>query len=137
MVRVIILRIESLFGVFSVGENTLAYRFRHSHEFEVKSGMLVMPKPSNISSDEWEKAEVEAMKEVVGLYGKTWHFWQVDKDDELPLGKPTSISDLETHLFDIAARPPEIDGITHKCGTARYLRCAKGTKFIIECEPSR
>jgi len=60
---------------------------RHSHEFEVKSGMLVLPKPAAMSSEEWEKAEVEAMNEVVGLYGKTWHFWQVDKGDELPLGE--------------------------------------------------
>ncbi|KAL6715496.1 hypothetical protein ACLMJK_006457 [Lecanora helva] len=59
---------------------------RHSHEFEVKSGMLVLPKPSDVSAEEWEKAEVEAMNEVIGLYGKTWHFWQVDKNDELPLG---------------------------------------------------
>lgn len=60
---------------------------RHSHEFEVKSGMLVLPKPAAMSSEQWEKAEVEAMNEVVGLYGKTWHFWQVDKGDELPLGE--------------------------------------------------
>lgn len=49
--------------------------------------MLVLPKPAAMSSEEWEKAEVEAMDEVVGLYGKTWHFWQVDKGDELPLGE--------------------------------------------------
>lgn len=59
---------------------------RHSHEFEVKSGMLVLPKPSAVSAEEWEAAELKAMHEVVGLYGKTWHFWQVDKGDELPLG---------------------------------------------------
>ena len=63
---------------------------RHSHEFEVKSGMLILPKPAAISSEEWEKAEVEAMNEVVGLYGKTWHFWQVDKGDKLPLGESSS-----------------------------------------------
>lgn len=61
-------------------------RDRHSHEFEIKSGMLVLPKPENIELEEWEKAELEAMKEVVGLYGKTWHFWQPDRGDELPLG---------------------------------------------------
>ncbi len=52
--------------------------------------MLVLPKPAAMSSEEWEKAEVEAMNEVVGLYGKTWHFWQVDKGDELPLGEYSS-----------------------------------------------
>ena len=59
----------------------------HSHEFEVKSGMLVLPKPVGAAAGEWEQAEVEAMKEVVGLYGKTWHFWQVDRGDALPLGQ--------------------------------------------------
>lgn len=28
------------------------------------------------------------MKEVVGLYGKPWHFWRVDHEDELPLRRP-------------------------------------------------
>lgn len=39
----------------------------HSHDFEVKSGMLILPKPENADPDEWEKAEKEAMKEIVGL----------------------------------------------------------------------
>lgn len=62
----------------------------HSHEFEVKSGMLVLPAPANHRSheDKWEKLETEAMKQVIGLYGKTWHFWEVDKDHELLLGRP-------------------------------------------------
>lgn len=59
----------------------------HSHDYEVKSGMLIMPNP-NIPNAIWEIAEAEEMKEVIGLYGKTYHFWQVDRGDELPLGKP-------------------------------------------------
>lgn len=62
--------------------------YRHSHEFEVKSGMLILPTPPGMVESVWEMAETEAMKEVMGLYGKTWHFWQVDKGDELPLGYP-------------------------------------------------
>jgi hypothetical protein len=49
--------------------------------------MLIMPNP-NVPSAVWEIAETEEMKEVVGLYGKTYHFWQVDRGDTLPLGKP-------------------------------------------------
>ena len=49
--------------------------------------MLIMPNP-NIPGKVWEFAETEEMKEVVGLYGKTYHFWQVDRGDTLPLGKP-------------------------------------------------
>ena len=65
----------------------------HSHEFEVKSGMLVLPKPENIPQAAWDVAELSAMHEVVGLYGKTWHFWQVDRGDELPLGMTHAVLD--------------------------------------------
>ncbi|OJJ89197.1 uncharacterized protein ASPGLDRAFT_41137 [Aspergillus glaucus CBS 516.65] len=58
----------------------------HSHDFEVKSGMLFLPCPEGADPQEWGNAEKEAMKDIVGLYGKTWHFWQVDRGDELPIG---------------------------------------------------
>lgn len=84
----------------------------HSHDFEVKSGMLVLPKPQGADPEEWEKAETEAMKEVVGLYGKTWHFWQIDRGDQLPLGHPVLMGsltestqlDLDPALLDRNAR---------------------------------
>lgn len=62
----------------------------HSHKFEVKSGMLILPKPAALDEEEWEKVELEAMKEIVGLYGKTWHFWEVDAGHEVPMGTFTS-----------------------------------------------
>lgn len=46
-----------------------------------------MPNP-NVPNAVWEIAETEEMKEVIGLYGKTYHFWQVDRGDKLPFGKP-------------------------------------------------
>lgn len=60
----------------------------HSHVFEVKSGMLIMPGPNGLPTGVWEAAETKEMEEVVGLYGKTFHFWQVDRGDKLPLGQP-------------------------------------------------
>ena len=48
--------------------------------------MFIMPYP-NIPNVVWEIAEVEEMNEVIGLYGKTFHFWRVDRGDVLPLGK--------------------------------------------------
>lgn len=36
----------------------------------------------------WSVAERKEMEEVVGLYGKTFHMWQIDRGDELPLGMP-------------------------------------------------
>lgn len=79
----------------------------HSHDFEVKSGMLFLPCPENVDPLEWEKAETEAMKEIVGLYGKTWHFWQIDRGDELPIGYPTlmgSLTEAEQTDLDSALR---------------------------------
>ncbi|KAI0128744.1 hypothetical protein BJ170DRAFT_682528 [Xylariales sp. AK1849] len=61
----------------------------HSHVFEVKSGMLIMPGPTAPGLQQvWETAETEEMKEVVHLYGKVYHLWQTDRGDALPLGEP-------------------------------------------------
>ena len=49
--------------------------------------MLILPNPT-LPGEVWEIAETEEMKEVIGLYGKTWHFWQVDRGDQIPLGRP-------------------------------------------------
>ncbi|XP_057754014.1 oil body-associated protein 1A-like [Arachis stenosperma] len=56
-------------------------RLWHSHEYEVKSGLLVTPGiPGPI-----ERRDLES---VCKTYGKVYHFWQVDKGDCLPLGVP-------------------------------------------------
>ncbi|CAF0791789.1 unnamed protein product [Didymodactylos carnosus] len=53
----------------------------HSHIHEVKSGELVgIGLPDSV--------EKEAMKELISTYGKTFHTWQVDRGDPLPLGIP-------------------------------------------------
>ena len=53
----------------------------HSHVHEVKSGQLIAPRLPDV-------AEKELMEKLVGTYGKTWHTWQVDRGDKLPLGIP-------------------------------------------------
>lgn len=53
----------------------------HSHQYEVMSGQLVAP-------DLTGAAEQEFMQKLVNTYGKTWHTWQVDRGDKLPLGLP-------------------------------------------------
>ena len=74
-------------------------RLWHSHVFEVKSGMLVMPQPSAlVPQAAWEQAEHAETEEVIKLYGKVYHLWQVDRGDKLPLGEPqlmTSITAAE------------------------------------------
>ncbi|KAA8630715.1 hypothetical protein SMACR_07746 [Sordaria macrospora] len=64
-------------------------RYWHTHVFEVKSGMLIMPKPTGVMPQAvWEKAERTEMEQVVTLYGKIYHLWQVDRGDKLPMGEP-------------------------------------------------
>ncbi|RBQ84183.1 hypothetical protein VDGD_03882 [Verticillium dahliae] len=46
-----------------------------------------MPQPT-LPDAAWELAENKEMEEVVKLYGKVYHLWQVDRGDKLPLGKP-------------------------------------------------
>ncbi|XP_073138924.1 oil body-associated protein 1A-like [Henckelia pumila] len=56
-------------------------RLWHSHEYEVKSGVLFMPTvPGPVQRQDLEN--------VCKTYGKVMHFWQVDRGDNLPLGIP-------------------------------------------------
>lgn len=69
----------------------------HSHVFEVKSGMLIMPAPTGMPLSVWEKAENAEMEEVVHLYGKVFQLWQVDRGDKLPLGMPELMTSFTSH----------------------------------------
>ncbi|KAL7919616.1 DUF1264 domain-containing protein [Trichoderma austrokoningii] len=62
-------------------------RLWHSHVYEVKSGMLIMPNRV-VPQTAWELAEKREMEQIITLYGKTYHFWQIDRGDKLPLGEP-------------------------------------------------
>lgn len=62
-------------------------RLWHSHVYEVKSGMLVMPNRS-VPSAAWDIAEKREMEQVITLYGKVYHLWQTDKGHRVPLGEP-------------------------------------------------
>ena len=55
-------------------------RLWHSHDYEVKSGTLVAPGIP-------ELAERAYFQDLVSTYGKTFHTWQVDRDD-FPYGIP-------------------------------------------------
>ena len=60
----------------------------HTHEYEVKSGMLIMPSPSGMPNSAWEAAETAEMRDIIPLYGKVYHFWQVDRGHPVPMGPP-------------------------------------------------
>lgn len=79
----------------------------HSHVFEVKSGMLIMPQPSVlVPQAAWEKAETAEMQDVIELYGKVYHLWQVDKGHKIPLGEPKLMTS-----FTQSDQMPEFDKI--------------------------
>ncbi|KAK0707333.1 hypothetical protein B0H67DRAFT_602687 [Lasiosphaeris hirsuta] len=92
-----------LYGTLDAAER----RLWHSHVFEVKSGMLVIPQPSPLAPQAaWEKAETAEMEEVIRLYSK------------IPLGEPqlmTSITaadqlpGIEKRLDDRDSRFPGTD----------------------------
>jgi len=49
--------------------------------------MLIMLNP-NVPNAAGEIPGTEEMKGVIGLYGRTYHLWQIHRGDTLPLGKP-------------------------------------------------
>lgn len=67
---------EKLFKTFPEEEKKLW----HSNIYEVKSGQLVAP-------DVHPAIEEKIMEDMILRYGKTFHFWHIDKDS-LPLGIP-------------------------------------------------
>jgi hypothetical protein len=58
-------------------------RLWHSHHYEVKSGELVAPGIPN-------SPNARTSKDLVSTYGKTFHTWQVDRD-EFPYDMPQLI----------------------------------------------
>lgn len=67
----------------------------HSHVYEVKSGMLVMPN-SVVPEAVWARAEHKEMENVVRLYGKAYHLWQTDQGHRLPIGEPKLMTSFTT-----------------------------------------
>lgn len=91
----------------------------HSHVFEVKSGMLIMPGPTMPGMVQaWEAAETQEMKHVIELYGKIYHLWQTDRGDALPLGEPNLMTSFTgSGQFDFEKHVGERDkrfGVDHK-----------------------
>lgn len=89
----------------------------HSHRYEVMSGLLT-------ATGATAATEKELMQELVNTYGKTWHLWQVDRGDVLPLGLPQLMmgftADGQVDPLMVAARDREqqIDSAKLKAGRA-------------------
>ncbi|KAF2398674.1 DUF1264-domain-containing protein [Trichodelitschia bisporula] len=101
----------------------------HSHVFEVKSGMLIMPKPAGVPEAAWEVAENKEMEDLVTVYGKVFHLWQTDKGHKLPMGMPklmTSFTEVSQMDFDkvVSARDKKFG--------SDYKRKQEARKYIPE-----
>jgi len=105
-------------------------RLWHSHVYEVKSGMLIMPN-RNVPEAAWEIAENKEMEQVVKLYGKVYHLWQTDKGHKLPLGEPQLMTSFTADgQFDFE----EHVGARDKRFGSNYRRKAEARKHIEEPE---
>ncbi|CAG8075554.1 unnamed protein product [Penicillium salamii] len=83
----------------------------HTHEFEVKSGMLIMPAPAGVPNPVWEAAETAEMQDIAPIYGKTYHFWQVDRGDPVPMGPPQLMGSFTSPESVKLAKPGGMDAL--------------------------
>jgi len=103
---------EALFNGLAAEEKKLW----HSHRYEIMSGLLTAPGAS-------AGAEQKLMQDLVNTYGKTWHLWQVDRGDALPLGLPrlmmgfTADGQIDPGL--VAARDRELNVVTAEAKAQR------------------
>ena len=94
-----------LFRTFPAEEKKLW----HSHRYEVKSGQLMAPGSSLA-------AELSLMKELAPTYGKIWQTWQVDRNDQVPMGIPQLLmgftADGQADARMVAERDRSLGGST-------------------------
>jgi len=64
-------------------------KYWHSHVGDVKHGLMTFPGlPYAV--------EGKFLENLVDTYGKIWHFWQIDRGDQLPMGTPQLMDSLLT-----------------------------------------
>jgi len=94
---------EKLYKVLADDEK----RLWHSHQYEVRSGLLIAPRVAGV-------ADRDLMKDVVKTYGKTIHTWQVDKF-QLPVGEPQL---MMSFTEDGQVNPDLVEARDHRLGVS-------------------
>ncbi|KAJ3243000.1 hypothetical protein HK104_008176 [Borealophlyctis nickersoniae] len=63
----------------------------HSHVYEVKGGIMTLPMSNVVPKAVHKDMENKVFEGegIIRTYGKTWHFWQVERGDVLPFGPPS------------------------------------------------
>lgn len=93
----------------------------HSHKYEVCSGLLIMPGVPEMMED-------SEMKKLGDTYGKTWHFWQVDRGDPLPYGPAklmtsfTEDGQLNAQLLKLRDEKFKIDSMHKRERRMKYAK---------------
>ena len=62
----------------------------------------------------WEQAESKEMEQIIPLYGKTYHMWQVDRGDSVPMGEPVLMGSFTSAETVKKAVPEGLDGLRKK-----------------------
>ncbi|KAI9141621.1 hypothetical protein BKA69DRAFT_1109520 [Paraphysoderma sedebokerense] len=75
-------------------------KYWHSHVYEVKGGVIHMPSRTGVPRAVIRPAEKAEMEKLVDTYGKTFHFWQIDRGDPLPYGPPQLMMALTNSSMD-------------------------------------
>jgi hypothetical protein len=95
----------------------------HSHNYEVKSGVLTAPGMG-------DTAEKDLMKALIGTYGKTWHTWQVDRGDKATCPLFSSVRFAFGSAFFLG------QGQLHGSCQGRHLVRFRGQRFWLSCRPA-
>lgn len=76
--------------------------------------MLIMPAPPGVPAAIWDKAEKAEMIDVTPLYGKTYHLWQVDRGDPVPMGPPQLMASFTSEERVRLANPEGLKGLVRE-----------------------
>lgn len=77
---------------------------------QVMSGQLYAPGVP-------DTAELLEMKKLVDTYGKTWHTWQVDRGDTLPLGEPCCPPSCSPLVLSLSGFTHGVQGLPWSSGS--------------------
>jgi len=114
---------EKLFKTLDEDEK----KYWHSHKYEVESGLLQLITKPGIPAAVVDTAEKPAMSELQTTYGKTFHTWQVDRGDALPIGPPqlmmsyTGDGQIPAHLVEKRDKEFGLDTAAKREHRASYL----------------
>lgn len=96
----------------------------HSHIYEVSSGMLQSP---GMPASSFQPL----LKDLINMYGKTVHTWQIDVNDTLPVGAPQL---MMSFIKDGQLKPKLQQGFEHRFNFS--MKAAAAARASIKANPA-